>query len=190
MWSIYDTCILITGMISLIVAVVPVHGISSKHRVIGGAVGGGLILLSFVLGSLTSFSYPGLVVVMPFIAALLVGAVISQAVRRDQPGVGHGELGHTTSHAPSAVEADSAVALAFDGHSYALPAATPAVHPDLVAARSADTTPEELARLAHSSSALWPDIAANPAAYAGLLSWLAQHGGPEITEIIARRSTS
>lgn len=195
MWSIYDTCILITGVISLVVAVAPLQGISPKHRLIGGAVGGGLIVLSLVLGSLTWFTYPWFVFIMPFVAALLVVAVIYQAVRRDQPGAGHGEIGYAMSHARADLAAEteqvdvlatptSAAPIAVsDGGADAASAA------DLAAARSAQTTPEELARLAHSSSALWSDIAANPAAYPGLLAWLAQHGGPEIAEIIARRST-
>ncbi|WP_448058845.1 variant leucine-rich repeat-containing protein [Cellulomonas hominis] len=62
-------------------------------------------------------------------------------------------------------------------------------HPDLAALRAADpTTPGEvLADLAYERPDLRPVVAANPAAYPGLLTWLAALGDPQVEAALAWR---
>ncbi len=62
-------------------------------------------------------------------------------------------------------------------------------HPDLAAVRAADpTTPGEvLAELAYERPDLRPVVAANPAAYPGLLTWLAALGDPQVDATLAWR---
>lgn len=85
MWSIYDTMILVTGLITLVIIIVPVAGIPAATRLWAGVIGGGLVLLSFLLGSLRWFRYPTIVFVAPVLALLAVGGVIADARKRSDP---------------------------------------------------------------------------------------------------------
>ncbi|WP_395245248.1 hypothetical protein ACGGZK_05440 [Agromyces sp. MMS24-K17] len=180
MWSIYDTCILVSGLITAAIAVLPVKGIPPRTRGISAAVGGGLVLLSFLLGSLSSFSYPPLVVAGPIIAGLAAAAIVVQAVRgAGQPGALDGELGHAMPHAaassapvaPQAVAApgiaapDTATAAPVDPAADARVAAWAAVHDPATDATT-------LAALAHRYPEFGDAIERHPQAYDGLVAWL------------------
>ncbi len=82
MWSIYDTCILLSGVITAVIAVLPLSGIAMRTRAGAGLVGGGLIVISLFLGNLPTFRYPSIVLIGPLIALCVLGAVIWDA-RRD-----------------------------------------------------------------------------------------------------------
>lgn len=83
MWSIYDTCILLSGVITSVIAVLPLRGIPIRTRAIAGLVGGGLIVVSLVLGKLSAFRYPAIVLIGPLIALSALGAVVWDE-RRDR----------------------------------------------------------------------------------------------------------
>lgn len=84
-WSIYDTLLLVTGIIVLVIAVLPQKGIPAKTRLWSGIIGGGLVLLALFLGSLRSFRYPSYVYVAPVVALLALGGVVFDARRRTNP---------------------------------------------------------------------------------------------------------
>ena len=65
-----------------------------------------------------------------------------------------------------------------------------AISPDLIT-QAADplTPPAQLATLAHQHAELRPAIAANPAAYEGLLEWLGGLGEPAVDAALAQRKT-
>lgn len=85
MWSIYDTMILITGLITLVIVILPVVGIPAATRLWAGVIGGGLVLLSLLLGNLRWFRYPTFVFVAPVLALLAVGGVVADARKRSDP---------------------------------------------------------------------------------------------------------
>lgn len=84
-WSIYDTLLLATGIIVLVIAVLPQPGIPAKTRLWSGIIGGALVLLALFLGSLRSFRYPSYVYVAPVIALLALGGVVVDARKRTNP---------------------------------------------------------------------------------------------------------
>lgn len=84
-WSIYDTLLLVTGIIVLVIAVLPQPGIPAKSRLWSAIIGGGLVLLALFLGSLRSFRYPSVVYVGPVIALLALGGVVYDARKRSNP---------------------------------------------------------------------------------------------------------
>ncbi len=79
-WSIYDTFLLLSGLITVAIAIIPIPTIPAKTRVTSGAVGGGIVLLSLVLGNMPSFTYPAIVMGAPLIALLVVGVVVKSAL--------------------------------------------------------------------------------------------------------------
>lgn len=85
MWSIYDTMILATGLITLVIVILPVAGIPAATRLWAGVIGGGLVLISLLLGNLRWFRYPTIVFVAPVLALLAVGGVIADARKRSDP---------------------------------------------------------------------------------------------------------
>lgn len=88
MWSIYDTCILMSGITTAAIAVVPIKGIEMRTRLLAGLCGGGLVVVSLILGSLRFFRYPAIVVVGPFIAAGALGVIIWEARRKGSVDAG------------------------------------------------------------------------------------------------------
>ena len=76
MWSIYDTMILVTGVIVAVIAIVPVAQVPAATRAWSALVGGALIVAALTLGNLRSFRYPSYVFVAPIVALLVLGAVI------------------------------------------------------------------------------------------------------------------
>jgi hypothetical protein len=98
-WSIYDVLILVSGLITLVIVVAPVAGISTRTRLASGGIGGGLVLISLVLASVPFFRYPSVVMIAPVIALLAVVAVIGKAVRGGT-SLQVGEQGHRLSAEP------------------------------------------------------------------------------------------
>ncbi|TFD46350.1 VWA domain-containing protein [Cryobacterium frigoriphilum] len=64
-WSIFDTLMMVTGVLTSAIAFVP--GITSKTRAGSVAVGALLVVAALITGSLSSFTYPQLVMVGPLI---------------------------------------------------------------------------------------------------------------------------
>lgn len=98
-WSIYDVLILVSGLITLVIVIAPVSGISTRTRLASGGIGGGLVLMSLVLASVPYFRYPSVVMIAPVIALLAVVAVIGKAVR-GASSLQVGEQGHSLSAEP------------------------------------------------------------------------------------------
>lgn len=82
MWSIYDSLLLATGVITAVIAVLPLAEVKAKTRVAAALIGGALIVLSLVLGSLRSFRYPSVVYIAPVLALLALGAAIADALHK------------------------------------------------------------------------------------------------------------
>jgi hypothetical protein len=112
-WSIYDTLLLLSGLITAAIAFLPIPTIPSKTRAIAGATGGGIVLLSLILGNMSSFTYPSVVMVAPLIALAVGGVVVKSALdlKKQQdaaaadPHHGHiqyGEQGHAVATAGAA----------------------------------------------------------------------------------------
>lgn len=165
-WSIYDVLLLVSGLIVLVILVAPVPRISVRTRAAAGAVGGGLVLLSIVLGSIPFFRYPWVVVVAPLVALLSAVAVIGKAVRGAHPAQ-VGEQGHVNTQRPRSPS-------------------TP-VEPVRSESLRADLTAEDLMHLAVRDRSAWIDIARHPAAYQGLLDWLALHGDHAVRTAVQMR---
>ncbi len=79
MWSIYDTMILLTGIIAGVTAILPISGISAKTRMGAALAAAILITAALFLGGLRSFHYPSAVFAGPVIALLYLGYVVVAA---------------------------------------------------------------------------------------------------------------
>jgi hypothetical protein len=86
MWSVYDTIMLMTGIVCCIVAVIPAPGVAVRRRLGFAAFGFGIVALSLITGSLTSFTYPSLVMAGPFLAAGVGAAVLFEGWRKTRRG--------------------------------------------------------------------------------------------------------
>ncbi len=162
MWSVYDTLILITGVLTAAIALIPMVGIEKKTRVTAAAIGGGLIVLSLVLGSLSSFSYPSIVVVAPVIPLIAAGAIVKAA--RDTERF-HATMRDSSESAPAG-----------------LPAATAQdARADAWAALFDESTDASmLADIAGRYPEFAPQIASHPNCYDELRAWAAaQESGAE-----------
>ena len=80
-WSDYDTSILMTGIIVLALAMIPGTGLKTTRRLVTGVSGVGAILVSLVTGNMQAFTYPSIVTVAPWIAAIFLVAFIIVALR-------------------------------------------------------------------------------------------------------------
>ncbi|QPE04977.1 hypothetical protein IT882_02315 [Microbacterium schleiferi] len=168
MWSVYDTLILITGLLTAAIAAIPVEAIEKKTRIIAVAVGAGLVLLSFVLGSLQSFQYPGLVVIAPVIPLIAAGAIVKHAkdVEKFRATVGEAEASSSTGETEGVAASNAAAALqqetggASDSREQSWAALfDPAIGPD------------RLAEIAAQHPEFAPQIAAHPQCYPDLRDW-------------------
>lgn len=63
-------------------------------------------------------------------------------------------------------------------------------NPELIAEASNPATSATRLQELAANQELWPAIAANPATYPGLLTWLSEQGGPEIAAVIANRGAA
>lgn len=168
-WSIYDVLMLVSGLITLVIVIAPVKGITARTRITAGAIGGALVLASLLLASIPSFRYPGIVVVAPAIALLSAIAVIGKAVRA-QSSLQIGQQGHTLHHQE--------------------PGPMSGPHPQVeadVESISAHLTPAELMELAARDRTQWVEIAQHPSAYPDLLEWLNQYGSADVKAAVAAR---
>ncbi len=171
MWSIYDTFMLLAGIITAAIAVIPIPTIPAKTRAVSGAIGGGLILLSLFLGSLMSFTYPALVFAAPVIALIAGGVVVRSALdtqkQRDAVAAGadhgplqYGQAGHTVTPPAAVPVAPSASAPAPDPRTSAWEALF-----------AQETPADRLAEIAASFPEFAAQIAAHPNCYPALRSW-------------------
>ncbi|NLA35770.1 MAG: hypothetical protein GX868_08775 [Actinobacteria bacterium] len=187
-WSVYDTFLLLSGLITAAIAFVPIPTIPSKTRVTAGAVGGGIILLSLILGNMPSFTYPAIVFAAPLIALFVGGVVIKSALElKDQqeaaakdPHHGHiqyGEKGHAVA---TSVAAEPPLPARVE-----VIAATPVIPPrppapvvdprtDAWAELHDPVTPaDRLAEIAGAHPEFAATIADHPNAYPELRAWAA-----------------
>lgn len=88
MWSIFDSLILVTGVIIAVIAILPIANIKAGTRVWSALGGGGLVVAALVLGNLRSFRYPSFVYIAPVLAVLVLGAVVADARKRGSTGAG------------------------------------------------------------------------------------------------------
>lgn len=179
MWSIYDTLILLTGLLTAAIAVLPVDGIPSRTRVTSGVIGGGLVVLALILGSLSSFTYPRVVFVSPLLPVAVAGSLIAQARRRALPG------GHGLQHDEEAVSlsgrgvleetavAEAEMAAVAPDAAEALPNDTPDERlADWRAVHEEATSAERLAQIAAVHPEFGEAILAHANAYPELREWI------------------
>lgn len=167
MWSIYDTCILVTGVISGLIAVIPKKDIPVKTRATAAAVGLGLIAASILLGGLQSFRYPAAVFLGPPAAlCALVAIGLSDRKPKESGGI----------PADSVVEGQQPVT-----HAPAETVARPVVRsPQLEACQEADP----VAAIDRPVRSEVPPVAA-PAAAGRNAAWSEVHGPATTSERLA-----
>lgn len=186
MWSIYDTCILLSGVITAAIAVLPLTGIPVRTRTGAGLIGAGLIVISLILGNLSSFRYPSIVLIGPLIALCVLGGVIWDA-RRDRgkdadrqfdevaSGVGRGES--EAPEAPSLGASHYARQPVATGHPLAAVGTDDASRTAAWAEVHERSTPSErLTELATVYPEFVPAIVDHPNCYPGLVEWARAHG--------------
>ncbi len=190
MWSIYDTCILLSGVITSVIAVLPLRGIPIRTRAIAGLVGGGLIVVALVLGKLSAFRYPAIVLISPLIALSALGAVVWDE-RRDRGKDAGRQYDETASGAdPEAPHPVVATPPLEDGHlassaqepgmmHVAAPVANAAgieaerARVDVWAAALATaTSSERLAEVVERYPEFATAVAAHPNCYPELMAWM------------------
>ncbi|MEJ1229652.1 MAG: hypothetical protein WDM88_01890 [Galbitalea sp.] len=180
-WSGYDTSILITGILTLVLAVVPGIGVANQTRGVIGAVGAGLIIISIITGNLQSLVYPSIVTIAPVIPVvagviMVIRARNLAAAERQSVDVSAPAIRATTSSA--AVPASAVLA-------------TSSSTEDLSAQAADPTTPlATLADLAYDHPELRPAIAANPSTYPDLLEWLGGLDDPAVAKALASRTSA
>lgn len=178
MWSIYDTMILVSGLIVLAVAILPVQGIPQRTRVVSGLVGGGLILLSLLLGSLSSFSYPRMVLVGPLIALAAAGGILAQARKLNRPGGGDLQVDETAHGSPAAVPPSSTTPILAPGIAPSQPRSFPADDPRLLAwveLHQPATTPSRLAEIVVTHPEFGTAVLQHPNVYPELREWIVEN---------------
>lgn len=176
MWSVYDTMILLSGVITAAIALAPVAGIPQKTRLLSGLIGGGLILLALYLGSLTSFTYPGIVWVGPLFALFAGGVIVSQALKQGRPGAGdlqQDEQAHSVASRPAPATLSSASPQA-PQPAVASVAADPRTDA-WVEVHDPSTSAARLATIAAEHPEFGSTILAHPNVYPDLRSWIEQH---------------
>jgi hypothetical protein len=162
-WSGYDTAILLTGILTLAVALLPGTGLESRTRLATGGVGAALVVVAIITGNAQSLVYPSGVWIAPL---LPVVAGVALIVRRQR----------------AANQKEEEFANAAPVVTTAIPA-----DPARVAASDPTTPLTRLADLAYDRPELRALIAANPATYPDLLDWLAELDDPAVTFAIQQR---
>jgi hypothetical protein len=180
-WSIYDTLLLLAGLITAAIAFIPLPTIPSKTRVIAGAVGGGIVLLSLIVGNMPSFTYPSGIFVAPLIALAVGGVIIKSALdlKKQQDAAAadpdHGQIQYgEQGHAAAVPVAPPVVATVAPPVATAAPAE--AADPRTGAweeLHNPSTPPARLAEIAAAHPEFASTIAAHPNAYPGLQTWAA-----------------
>lgn len=186
-WSVYDTLLLLAGLIAAAIAFVPISTIPSKTRVIAGAAGGGIVLLSLILGNMPSFTYPSVIFVAPLIALAVAGVTIKSALdlKKQQdaaaadPHHGHvqyGEQGHSVVTSNSVTEPAEATPTVLVAAAMEPSAATEPADPRDGAwaeLHDSSTPAERLAEIAAAHPEFASTIAAHRNAYPELQAWSA-----------------
>ncbi len=170
MWSIYDTLILVTGILTVAIAAIPLGAIEPKMRLTAGLIGGGVILLALILGSLQSFSYPSLVVVAPLVPLVAAGAIVRSALDAQK----HLDAAARGDHYSAPQQGISAVSV--NRPTSEEPASGVGGDPradEWAALFELDTTPERLAQIAASYPEFAAQIAQHPRCYPELHAWAA-----------------
>jgi hypothetical protein len=179
-WSGYDTSILLTGILTIVLAMIPGIGVAPKSRLAIGAVGAGLVIISIITGNAQSLVYPsGLSIApaLPVAAGIIMIVRARRAIPRDEQAFENRVAARVAGAVPPATHA----AKARD---------TPnASDSDLVSARDPNTPLALLADLAYDRPDLREAIAENPSTYPDLLHWLAELDSPAVTEALSRRAT-
>ena len=187
-WSQWDTAILVTGILTMLLAALPVRSLTPRGRL--GLVGGGalLVVIALVLGNSPSFTYPSIVEIGP--AFPIGGAVllIAQHVR------GTKRAAEAAAAPPVATMVDAQPAVAQPAPVPAPVTAEPqpvpvaaAPNPQILAAADPATPLETLADLAYRVPETRAAVASNPSTYPGLLEWLAQLDDPQVNAALAGR---
>lgn len=176
-WSIYDTLLLITGVLTAAIALIPIETIPPRTRVTCALIGGGVLVLSLILGNMPSFTYPGLVVVAPILPVLAGGAIVKTALdRRALDASMHPDTGAPAAHqydeAGQARPGATTTVSTTEPARAAVPAPT---HPGRDAAwaelHDPRTGPERLAAIATQHPEFAAAIGAHPQAYTELRAW-------------------
>lgn len=186
-WSIYDTLLLLAGLITAAIAFIPLPTIPSKTRVIAGAVGGGIVLLSLIVGNMPSFTYPSVIFVAPLIALAVGGVIIKSALDLkkqqdaaaadpDHGQIQYGEQGHSVATSTAVTVPAMATPAAMVSAAAEPSARTEADDPRRGAwaeLYDSSTPAERLAEIAGAHPEFAANIAAHPNAYPELQAWAA-----------------
>jgi hypothetical protein len=184
-WSGYDTSILITGILTLVLSVVPGLGVTNQTRAVVGVVGAALVIISIITGNTQAFIYPSIVTIapgIPVVAGIIMvirarnlAAADRQSVEVSARVVPSGEMRPPSPArvAPASVVATSASVVP------TLELLARAVNPE--------TPLGTLAELAYDHPELRAAIAANPSTYPGLIEWLRELNDPAIAHALASR---
>jgi hypothetical protein len=204
-WSGFDTAILITGILTLVLAYVPSTGASPSARFWTAALGIGTVIISLITGNLSSFTYPSEVFITPLFP-VVAGVIMTRRARMAADVERRAEAVQAaplpapmpaaqlidTPRDADAQEVMHPTASSVRQTDFATPSGQPMPPPrtddvrlkaDLPADQAADPSTEQqtLADIAYRFPELRSVVAANPSAYPALRDWIAQAGsrGPE-----------
>jgi hypothetical protein len=192
-WSHWDTAILWTGILTALLAALPVKVLDARARLLLVGGGGALIVISLITGNMQAFTYPQFVEIMW--VAPIIGAVtiIYLNWKRSQNATVSATMAATT----GAQAAPTAQSGAVPFVAVTTVAATTAeatmmgslTHDQLLTAEARDpgTSLARLADLAHGYPELQHIVAANPSAYPELLAWLGQYGDESVQAALRAR---
>ncbi len=185
MRSVYDTLVLVTGIITAVIAILPVDNIPAGTRAKSAAIGGGLIVLALFLGSLRSFRYPSIVFLGPFIALTALGAIVANARKRTtSPGLQPDEQSQRAPASGIAVSLGTSPLVAGPDSVDEVRAESPDIAADppdaadpirLAAWKEANdpgTSSARLAEIVGDHPEFGPQVWAHPNAYPELKSWI------------------
>lgn len=176
-WSQWDTAILVTGILTILLSALPVKSLKPRNRLTLAAVGAVLVVISVVLGNSASFTYPSSVEFAPVFPIAGAVALIVQHFRMTNRPVARA--------AP--VVAAPAPPPTASSPLEPQPHAVVEVDPRIAAAANPSTALESLAAIAFEVPEARAAVAANPSAYPDLVDWLRQFDDPDIVSAIARR---
>ena len=197
-WSGYDTLLLVTGILTALLVLLPVKSFSPSGRFAAAGIGILLIIVSVILGNLPSFTYPSFVFIGPLFPIGAAVLLVSQHMRtaaaqqreKSDPFIPTSLPVQAAGPAPVA---SNPTMLAQVSEVTTMRAPTPAatMDPDLAAAMDPATPLETLADVAFRVPEARAAVAANPSTYPDLLQWLAQFDEPAIRQALeGRRSSS
>ncbi|MCI4658198.1 variant leucine-rich repeat-containing protein [Cryobacterium zhongshanensis] len=191
-WSSYDTLLLVTGILTAGIGLLPVTGVPARTRGLALAIGAGVIVMSIITGNMQSFTYPSQVSfgpVLPIIVAVRVLFVAHKARKSSAEDSEAADAAGPRDPSQPLTPAERTASLPEPAAESLLPA-IPVVLPQTTEPISEpilERTPAELAAdpatpagdladLAYAHPELRTAIAANPAAYPELREWIAAAG--------------